>query len=139
VTVRLARTVTYGLCGTLLVLGAAQVELWPMSAFRLFSSVRGPETISWVVFTVDDQGEEHRVDLAGMRDQVGLPHHVLPMLLDASPAERADVLEAYVEAAGGDPGSHEARVYRVVSRTSTQADLPSTELSRDLAYEVVLP
>jgi hypothetical protein len=136
---RLARVVTYGLCGTLLVLGAAQVELWPLSAFRLFSSVRGPETVSWVVVTVDAEGDEHTLDLSGMRDEVGLPHHVLPTLIDASPAERTRVIEAYLDAAGEGASAVEAKVYRVVSRTSTDAHVPSAEVSRDLAYEVTLP
>jgi hypothetical protein len=136
---RLARSVTYGLCGTLLLLGAAQIELWPLSAFRLFSSVRGPETVSWVVVTVDTDGGEHALDLSRMHGSVGLPHHVLPTLVDASPAERTRVVKAYVDAAGEGASAVDAKVYRVVSRTSTEADVPSAEVSRDLAYEVVLP
>jgi hypothetical protein len=136
---RFPRAVTYGLCGGLLLLGIGQVELWPMSAFRLFSGVRGPEATSWVVTTVDAGGDEHRVDLAALGGRVGLPHHVLPSLVDASPAERRAVLEAYVEAAGSTGGEVRARVYRVVSRISTEPEVPSTELSRDLVYEVVLP
>lgn len=136
---RLARAVTYGLCGGLLLLGVAQVELWPQSAFRLFSGVRGPETTSWIVVTVDAGGAEHPLDLGGMPDQVGLPHHLLPRLVDASPARRAEVLEVYSEAAGAEPSAVRARVYRVVSHTSTEPNLVRTEISRDLAYEVVLP
>ena len=136
---RLARAVTYGLCGTLLVLGTAQLEYWPLSAFKLFSTVRGPEITSWIVVTVGSDGVEHRLDLGGMPDRVGLPHHTLPKLLHASAAERTEVLTAYVGAAGADPAALRARVYRVVSRTSTEAHVPRAEVSRDLAYEVVLP
>ena len=134
-----ARLVTYGLCGSLLLVGTAQLELWPMSAFRLFSGVRGAETTSWVVVTVDAAGEEHRLDLGGNADRIGLPHHLLPKLQDASTAERQAVLETYVEAAGDDDTAVAARVYRVVSQVPTEAGVASTELSRDLAYEVALP
>lgn len=134
-----ARGVTYGLCGGLLLLGVAQVELWPLSAFRLFSGVRGPETTSWQVVVVDADGTERPLDLGGMPDQVGLPHHVLPRLVEASSSVRRDALTAYVEAAGVDPAAIEVRVYRVVSSTATAPDVPRTELSREVAYEVGLP
>ncbi|MBA2478667.1 MAG: hypothetical protein H0V38_08675 [Sporichthyaceae bacterium] len=138
-TTRLARTVTYGLCGGLLLLGIAQVEVWPLSAFRLFSGVRGPEATSWQVVVVDSDGSERLLDLAGMPDRVGLPHHLLPRLVDASPAVREDVLETYVEAAGAGTSAVRVRVYRVVSRTSTEPDVANIQLSRHVAYEVGLP
>jgi hypothetical protein len=64
---------------------------------------------------------------------------VLPRLVDASPTVREDVLETYVEAAGAGTSAVRVRVYRVVSRTSTEPDVANIQLSRHVAYEVGLP
>lgn len=134
----LARTVTYGLCGVMLVVGAGQVELWPLTAFRLFSGVRTPESVSWQVAVVDARGVERTITLPSA-DELGLPHHVLPALVDAPPAEQQATVWAYVEAAGEGAGSVAARVYAVTTRTPAEPDVARAEVGRSLAYEVGRP
>lgn len=47
-----ARSVTWGAVGLLLLVGAVQVDLWPLTSYRLFSGVRtrqemDPDTLRW--------------------------------------------------------------------------------------------
>lgn len=90
---------------------------------------------SWQVVTVDARGQETVVALPPA-DTIGLPHHVLPGLVDAAPAEQHEAIWVYLEAAGVDANVVGARVYRVVYRVATEPDVPHVEVERDLAFAV---
>ena len=116
---RRARVVTYGL---LALLGSAAVtgaEWWPVSSFRLFSTLRRETKVAWQVVTVDPSGGEHpaRVGRLG-RSYRGAGHLLAAPDHDGRRRACRTWLDAYRRR--GEPPAGGLRVYRVVLRVPTE-------------------
>lgn len=134
-----ARLVTYGLLTLLFGTVATGSELWPLSQFELFSSVRTGTGQSWQLVTVDQDGDETLVDLGGLPANLGLVHHLLPGLPNQPPADQQATVRLWLEAVGADdPEPAAARIYTVRRTVPVAAGAAPTELGRTLAAEIPL-
>jgi len=114
------RLFVYGFLAVFLYAGAAGVEAWPLTGWKLFSRVRTDHQAGWEAVTVDGAGGERPVIFAALpRGYRGGPH-----LFDAfrrlSPARIESACRALVAAVrksrGGDVRF--LRVYRSARRLS---------------------
>ncbi|WP_275003161.1 hypothetical protein [Promicromonospora iranensis] len=130
---RLARRVTYGTLSMLLAAGVAQVDFWPLSAYKLFSGVRTDTvTATRLVATLDD-GRETAVG-RGTDPVLGPTQNFLPELDDADPATRQVMLTTWLEQAGLDPGAvRDLRTERV-RRVVDPATLAWSETVEDVVW-----
>lgn len=101
----------------MLVCGIAQVEWWPLTGWKLFSTRRTGVSHAWEVVGADTVGREARLPLA----ELGRPYVAAVRLLDHWPdldaTERLDACEAWRHAAAAnDPAVAEVRLYRVERR-----------------------
>ncbi|MDR7384320.1 hypothetical protein [Promicromonospora iranensis] len=114
---RIARRVTYGTLSMLLAAGVAQVDFWPLSAYKLFSGVRTDTVTSTRLVATLDDGREAAVG-RGADPVLGPTQNFLPELHDAGPATRQVMLTTWLEQAGLDPAEvrhlRTERVRRVV-------------------------
>src|SRR5688572_9336998 len=99
------------------VTGVARLELFPFSAFRLFSELRPAERASWELRAVDARGEERAIRISelplGFRNSTTL----LEDFDDLTAAEQDEVCDAWAEplrAAGTEVVG--VRIYSVVRR-----------------------
>ena len=99
---RPARRVTYCTLGVLLAAGLAQVDFWPLSAYKLFSGVRTDTATSTRLVATLDDGREATVG-RGSNPVLGPTQSFLPRLADADPATRRVMLTTWLEQAGLDP------------------------------------
>jgi hypothetical protein len=78
--------------------GLADVEAWPMTAWRLFSLSRGERQTEWVIESVTADGTARPVSLEEL--PLRYRHAAWPMaeLPDAAPQEREDVCQALLSA-----------------------------------------
>jgi hypothetical protein len=132
---RWVRFFVWALLAAVLVCGAAGLEAWPFSGFRLFSQVRTPHTVSYRLATVDGAGNER-----------ALPFRALPpgfrgLSLDLGSAaagmasDRAGLCGAIAEGArsiGRDVAG--VRVYEVVRDLSQRVGRTSVPSSHHLAF-----
>lgn len=131
-----ARPVTYGLVAVFLVAGLAQVEFWPVTAFRLFSTNRGPEQTRWELAVVDANGSESRVDLARLPPALKGVDETLPRLAGAPPAAAAATVRPWLIASGHAYADvTKVRVYSVTVRLDHGRG-PAVAVSRRLMAEV---
>lgn len=68
-----------------LVTGAADVEAWPLSGWKLFSRVRTGDTAGWSAVMVDHAGHEQRVPFGALPRGFHGAHHLLPEFGTAHP------------------------------------------------------
>lgn len=130
---QLARRVTYGTLAVLLLAGAAQVDFWPLSAYKLFSGVRTDTvTATRLVATLDD-GTEAVVDRGA--DPVLAPtQNLVPRVAEAVPSAREVMLGVWLEQAGLRPTAvREVRAERV-RRVVDPATLTWSETARDVVW-----
>ena len=115
-----------------LVAGVAHLELYPFSAFRLFSELRGEHRTSYQLRAVDDQGEEVGISLGNMPLGYRQTVRLIPGMADLSDEERDEICDAWAEPLR-ERGVKvvRVRVYRVVA--SVRPDPPPPE--RTLKYE----
>ncbi|WP_029291896.1 hypothetical protein [Cellulomonas sp. HZM] len=129
---RLARRVVYGTIAVLAVVVLVQLELWPLTAFRLFSTVRTGTTTSVQLVVVGRDGSEHPLQLP--RDQVlGVTSHQFGELPGLSPDERRDKVDSWLRVAGIDPATVSS-----VQLVRTKKDLgpPPKVLEQKIVLEV---
>lgn len=137
-----ARLVAYGWCGLILVVALFQWEVWPLSAFRLFSDVRTSEQVTWELRVVDDAGLEHPVALSGLPESHSGSHQILPLVASESSGEQRAIVLAYARAGGlSDQWLNEhansARIYRVT--TTLEPDGSTSAKLEEVTTEVPLP
>jgi len=135
---RLARAVTYGVLTVVLLCATAEVEVWPLTAFRLFSDVRtGTQATSQLV-AVDADGARTPLLLGPENPVVRTTGHQYRDLAAAAPDRRREMLLAWLAAAHVDA----ARVETVRLERATRVMDPGThawhETSRVLVLEVPL-
>ncbi|PZR52145.1 hypothetical protein DNL40_13115 [Xylanimonas oleitrophica] len=98
---RRARRVTYGSVALLLVVAVAQVELWPLTSFRLFSHVRTGEGQTLRLVATAPDGQVVPVPV-GARSG-GSTAHRLKDLAGAEPEAAREMVDGWLELAGVDP------------------------------------
>jgi len=108
------RAAVYVFLALLIACGTLGVELWPFSAFRLFSTVRTGVQPRWELVEVDAAGDERPADLAAMGRAFRQTDHLLPALATSTPARRRAACDAWL---AHDPAAVTLRVYRDVVRS----------------------
>ncbi|MCM0640742.1 hypothetical protein [Cellulomonas wangsupingiae] len=134
---RLARAVTWTLVGTLLAVGATEYELWPLTAYRLFSNVRTGTASSLELVAVSADGTRIPLRLDSSNPVVATTVWQYGRIPDADPAEQRRLVRAWLHVAGIDPsGVAEVRLERARTTTDPQT-LTRSETSREVLAEVV--
>ncbi|CAA9222776.1 MAG: hypothetical protein AVDCRST_MAG50-677 [uncultured Acidimicrobiales bacterium] len=105
------RIAVYIFLAAILACGVLQIEVWPFSAFRLFSTVRTGTAVRWDLVAVDDRGVETPADLAAMGRGYRQSGHLLPDVVEASADEQDSACRAWLD---GDRDVRLLRVYRSV-------------------------
>lgn len=115
------------------VAAAADVNAWPLTGWRLFSTVRGPTLPGWEAVVVAGDGDEAPVPF----DQMGRGYrgalHVLNDFPRLPDAERQAVCRTWLAGArrvGADVTA--VRIYRTVSTVSLGTSPPTTVKARRL-------
>ncbi|MEU4388690.1 hypothetical protein [Promicromonospora sp. NPDC023805] len=130
---RLARRVTYGTLSMLLATAVAQVDFWPLSAYKLFSGVRTDTvTTTRLVATLDD-GREATVG-RGPDPVLSPTQGFLPRLPDADPGARRVMLTTWLEEAGLDPAAVRELRTEHVRRVVDPATLTWSETVEDVSW-----
>jgi hypothetical protein len=132
---RWARWFVHGLLGVVLLCGLARLELFPMSAFKLFSGIRHEQHESWQIRAVAG-GEETPVLLGDLPVAYRNTSYILGDFDEMAAEERDAVCRAWVKPAR-DRGARVdlVRVYRVTA--SVRPDGPPA--SRELRWECGRP
>lgn len=134
---RRARGVTWSAVGLLLLVAAFQHELWPLTAYRLFSDVRTGTAASVELVAVAPDGTRTPVRLDPRNPVVATTGRQYPRVRDAAPGEQRVMVRAWLQAAGIDPGGvADARFERVVLELDPDTG-ERRETSRTLLVEVV--
>lgn len=116
--------------------GLLHLELFPFSAFRLFSEVRTSERVSWELQAVDRAGAEHPIRLSELPIGYRNSTRLLSGFASRDEAERTAICDGWAapgRAAGEDIVV--VHVYEVL--TSLRPDGPPP--TRQLAYECGTP
>lgn len=134
---RRARAVTYGAVGLLLTVALVQLELWPLTAYRLFSNVRTDSRVTLELVAVGDDGVTSPVRLPS--DQVlGTTAHQFRDLERASDERRRELVDAWLAAGAIDPDEvAEVRLDRVRQRMDP-GTLTWSDVERTVVVEVPL-
>ncbi|ACZ29254.1 hypothetical protein Xcel_0215 [Xylanimonas cellulosilytica DSM 15894] len=122
---RRARQVTYGMVAVLVAAAIAHVELWPLTSFRLFSSVRTGTGTAYELLAVGADGT---------RTPVPARIQLLAGLAEEAPDDVAAQVGAWLDDAGLDPAAVDVVV---LERATWQLD-PDTLARHETARDVVL-
>lgn len=99
-----ARRVTYGTVAVLLAVAVLQLELWPLTAYRLFSTVRTDTGSYSELVAVAPDGERTPLRLDPDDPLVLTTAHLYRDLPEAAPDRRSAMVRAWLQAADVDPG-----------------------------------
>lgn len=133
---RRARRVTYSAVGVLLLVALVQVELWPLTAFRLFSDVRTGTRSSIELVAVGADGTRTPIRLDPRNPVVVTTGRQYANVATAAPDEQRAMVRAWLTAAGIDPATvADARLERVGLAMDPRT-LDWDETSRTLLVEV---
>ncbi|HWV77512.1 MAG TPA: hypothetical protein VN027_09435 [Isoptericola sp.] len=118
-----ARRVTYSAVAVLLLAALVQLDVWPITAYRLFSNVRTADGVSLTLWAEGLDGE--RTDLRPPAGEVlGTTTHLYRQLEHAEPAHARELDSAWLELAG----VRRADVAQVVlERTTWRMDAETRE------------
>ena len=132
---RRARLVTYGLVLALLFTAAAEAELWPLTAYRLFSEVRTGTTVSLDLVAATAEGDVV-VQPGDRAAPLVTTTRQYQDLAGATPDRRREMVTAWLGLAGIDPGTvRSVRLERTVRALPAGAD-EWVERSRKTVLEV---
>jgi hypothetical protein len=124
---RRARQVTYGMVAVIAVTAIAGVELWPLTAFRLFSGVRTGTGTSYELLAVDADG---------IRTRVPARLQLLAKLPQAAPDDAAAQVDAWLDDAGIDPAAVDVVVLERAQWRLDPHTLTRAETTRTVVLEV---
>jgi hypothetical protein len=99
---RRARIVTFAVVGVIVLGALAEVEAWPVTAFRLFSSVRTDTTSSLQLVVVHPDGSTAPLALQPANDVVVITGHQFATLRDLPPDRQRAKVDAWLDLAGVD-------------------------------------
>lgn len=116
--------------------GVARLEVFPFSAFRLFSELRPAERESWELRAVDEVGDEIPIGIADL--PIGYRNTTTQLLdfEDRSPADQDAICDAWVaplRARGTEVSS--VRIYSVVQGVRPDSPPPTRELAFECGSE----
>lgn len=115
------------------VVALADVNAWPLTGWRLFSTVRGPTLPGWEAVVVASDGRESPVPIVRMGRGFRGALHVLQDFPQLDERERQALCRTWASAsqrAGMDVAA--VRVYRTVATVSLGASPPTTVKARRL-------
>lgn len=92
---RWARAFSYALITLVLLCGVASIEAWPMSAFKLFSGMRGDTRVSYQIRLVDSDGDESELAFRDLPVAYRNTHIVIPRFSRMSEDERDEYCNAW--------------------------------------------
>ena len=109
------RALTWGLVAVVAACGAAGVEAWPLTGWRLFSELRGPVAARYEARVVGADGAEAPVPFSDLPRSFSGSEPVLQAMAGQSPGQREPACGAWASATAGLTGTPvaEVRVYRV--------------------------
>lgn len=136
-TERRARRVTWGAVGLLLLVGLTQVELWPLSAYRLFSAVRGESGATLMLVAVHGDGTEVVLTPAVDDPVLDTTSHQYRDLRSASPERRVAMVRAWLDLA--EVGSDDVVAVRLDRATRVMDAATLTWRTTDVTTEVEVP
>jgi hypothetical protein len=102
---RRARGVTYGTIALLLVAALVHLDAWPVSAYRLFSNVRGPSGVSLTLVAVAPDGVRTDVRVPSDEDPLTTTGHLYDDLPRVAPERAVAMVRAWLGMAGIDPAA----------------------------------
>ena len=125
---RWARVLSISLIALVLVCGVARVEAWPLSAFRLFSGMRGAERVSYQLQAVDPQGKETELPFGRLPVAYRNTQNLLPHFNRMTAAEREEICDAWARTPR-ENGQSVAflRVYRITKSVYPHGHAPVRE------------
>jgi hypothetical protein len=133
---RWQRAAVLGVLGLLLVGGLAEVEAWPLTAWRLFSAVRGEEQSGLDILAVDEDGGEAPVRLADLPLGYRLAGWPLGDRDGTDPTRQAICAALLEEIRSEQPGTEALRVQRTRRRlVEVDGTWRSVEVSTDLVAD----
>lgn len=135
---RRARWVTGVAVAVLLGVAAAEVELWPLTSYRLFSGVRTESRSSLELVAVGPDGSRTPVPLDEHDQVLGTTSHQFRHLRDLPPAQRRAMAGAWLQLAGIDVADVARVEVERVRRTMDARTLEARVTDRRPVLEVVL-
>ncbi|MDM7854855.1 hypothetical protein [Cellulomonas alba] len=131
---RLARIVTCAVVGVIVLGALAEVEAWPVTAFRLFSQVRTDTSTSLQLVVVHPDGSSAPLLLKPANDVVVITGHQFATLRDLPASKQRAKVDAWLDLAGIDPADvASVRLDRVTFRwddaTGRWAETKRTEVT----------
>lgn len=134
----LGRIITYGLVIGLVVTTVAGIERWPVTSFRLFSTVRTDRSFVLELVATQPDGTRQKVPIsASTKGSAGTAHQLAELRLAPSAEQRAKVT-AWMNAADMDLDRFEVAVLERVERRLDPDGGPPLEIRRSVVLEVVL-
>lgn len=132
----LARAVTYGVVGAVLLAVAVTGEWWPVSSMRLFSEERSSTAWTWEVDLVGVDGAEHALDTGDLGPAYAGLDYFARHLPDLSTRHLDAICRAWADAAleRGGPRAESTRLYRVRRAVPRRAGEDRTVIERELRY-----
>lgn len=134
---RWARPFVYLLLALLFSCVALNIESWPLTSFRLFDQVRGPQQLIWEIVTVDYAGVEHTVNWSSLPAGFKGWSATARQFVQMDPGVRERILRSWgkgVLATGKEVVM--VRVYQLVRDTPTELHTQPRVVSRALQYQV---
>lgn len=121
--------------GLFVAVALAEVNLWPLTGWRLFSTLRGPTQSGWEAVVVGPSGEEAPLPFGRLPRGYRGALHVLQGFPSLSYDERTAVCRAWADGVRslGEPVAG-VRVYRTRSTVSLDGSPPTTATVREWAY-----
>ena len=135
---RRARWVTGLAVAVLLGVAAAELELWPLTAYRLFSGVRTGSQASLELVAVGPDGTRTPVPLDADDQVLATTSHQYRHLRDVGPARQRAMAAAWLDVAGIDPADVATVQVERVRRTMDPRTLGTRTTDRDVVVEVPL-
>ncbi|QAY64578.1 hypothetical protein ET495_16780 [Xylanimonas allomyrinae] len=124
---RRARYVTYGMLAVLAVAAVANLELWPLTSFRLFSDVRTGTGATYQLVAVAPDGT---------RTVVPTNRQLVAKLARAAPDAVAAQVDAWLDDAGIAPDAVDVVALERYTWELDPETLTAHETSRDVVLEV---
>jgi hypothetical protein len=115
--------------------GAAGIEAWPLTGWRLFADARKPVQVAWEAVTVDAAGRETAVPFRDLPVGFHGNVQVLKGFAGLGAGEQAAVCRAWADAVRARGGQVEAvRIYRTVADVSRRVGERGAPPARELRW-----
>ena len=133
----IGRIISYGLVIGLVLVTVAGIERWPVTSFRLFSTVRTDRSFVLELVAIEPDGTRQRVPISRSTKGSAGTAHQLGELRAAPPAEQRAKVTAWMNAADMDLDRFELVALERVERRLDPDGGPPLEVRRAVVLEVV--